>query len=262
MNGTAGGPAWLDLVLLVWFAATALSVAYVAYDAFTRNPEMNVMKWGWLLVTLYTGPVGAAIYVLSCQEPAEGTHESFIRPVWKQAVGSTIHCLAGDATGIIVAATVTIALGLPMWVDVAAEYAFGFAFGLFVFQALFMRDMLGGSYGDAVRRTILPEWVSMNMVMAGMVPVMVILMTADPLAMEPTSLRYWGVMSLATLVGGVLAFPVNWWLVQTGLKHGMGTVRALGRGGHDVAAEQELIARTEPGIRASGAAGASSGGPH
>jgi len=52
------GPlAWIDMVLLVWFALTLLSVGYVAWDAFTNNPEMVVMKWGWVLVTLYLGPV-------------------------------------------------------------------------------------------------------------------------------------------------------------------------------------------------------------
>jgi hypothetical protein len=40
-------------------------------------------------------------------------------------------------------------------------------------------------------------------------------------------------MSLACLVGAVLAYPINWWLVKLGLKHGMGTERALGkRGAH------------------------------
>jgi hypothetical protein len=28
------------------------------------------MNWGCLLMTLYTGPLGAVLYVLSCQEPA------------------------------------------------------------------------------------------------------------------------------------------------------------------------------------------------
>ena len=37
---------WLDAVLIGWFVLTALSVAYVAWDAFTRNPELRVMKWG------------------------------------------------------------------------------------------------------------------------------------------------------------------------------------------------------------------------
>jgi hypothetical protein len=232
----------IDLALVAWFALTALSVTYVLYDAFRRTPEMPVMKWGWVLVTLYTGPVGAAIYVLSCQEPSPGAHEAFVRPLWKQALGSTIHCLAGDATGIIVAAAITMALGLRMWQDLIAEYAFGFAFGLLVFQALFMRDMLGGSYTRALRLSFLPEWISMNAVMSAMIPVMVVLMTRDMRSMEPGSTRFWGVMSLATLAGFVVAYPFNAWLVAAGLKHGMGTVRALGEGGHAPALEAGLVA--------------------
>lgn len=230
-------PGWIDPLLIGWFVLTAISVIYVAWDASKRNPELRVMKWGWLLVTLYGGPVMAAAYALSCQEPPSQRHEDFIRPLWKQGLGSTIHCLAGDATGIIVAAAVTTTLGLPMWLDVTAEYVFGFGFGLFIFQALFMRNMLGGSYLAALRRSFIPEWLSMNAVMAGMVPVMVILMSRDMAAMHATSLRFWGVMSLATLVGFVVAYPFNLWLVGVGLKHGMGTERALGQGGHEASAE-------------------------
>ena len=237
--------ALIDNVLIFWFSLTALSVVYVAWDAFTKNPELTVMKWGWLLVTLYIGPIGAALYILSCQEPEPMQHEEFIKPLWKQTLGSTIHCLAGDATGIVVAAAITATLGLPMWLDTISEYVFGFAFGLFVFQSLFMKDMLGGSYVKAVRRSFMPEWLSMNAVMAGMIPVMVILMSRDLTAMEATSLRFWGVMSLASLVGFVVAFPVNMWLVAVGLKHGMGTVRVLGKGGHSLAAETERIAATK-----------------
>lgn len=242
----------IDVALVTWFALTGLGAAYVAYDAFLRTPEMRVMKWGWLLVTLYTGPVGAAVYVLACQEPAPGAHEQFVRPLWKQALGSTIHCLAGDASGIVFAAAVTAALGLPMGLDLVVEYVLGFAFGLFVFQALFMRGMLGGSYARAVRRAFLPEWLSMNAVMAGMVPVMVVLMSRDMRAMEPTSLRFWGVMSLAALVGGALAYPLNVWLVVAGLKHGMGTVRVLGEGGHRLTDERRAT-EAAPAVRAGAA---------
>ncbi len=234
----------IDAALVVWFILTGVSVAYVAWDAFTRNPELTVMKYGWVLVTLYAGPVAAALYVLSCQEPAPYQHEVFIVPLWKQALGSTIHCLAGDATGIILAAAVTAALGLPMWLDLVFEYMLGFSFGLLIFQALFMRDMLGGSYGAALERSFMPEWLSMNAVMAGMTPVMVVLMSHDMQAMEVTSIRLWGVMSLATLVGAVIAYPVNVWLVAVGLKHGMGSVRALGAGGHSLEAEATRIRAT------------------
>lgn len=224
----------IDVALVIWFVLVALSVVYVAWDAFTRNPELRVMRIGWVLVTAYTGPVGAAIYVLACQEPSPGTHEQFILPLWKQSVGSTIHCLAGDATGVIVAAAITAALGLPMGLDAAVEYAVGFGFGLLIFQALFMKTMLGGSYATALRRSFIPEWLSMNAVMAGMIPIMVIMMTRNMTAMEPTSLRFWGVMSLASLAGLALAYPVNVWLVAVRLKHGMGTERVLGKGGSPV----------------------------
>ena len=240
MHDTPWAPAWL---LWLWFGLTLLSVAYVAWDLFTRTPEMKVMKWGWVLVTLYTGPVGLLIYWFSCREPAPGTHEAFIAPLWKQAVGSTIHCAAGDATGIIVAAGITGFFGLRMGVDIWIEYAAGFAFGLFIFQALFMKDMMGVSYGEAVRSSFLPEWMSMNAMMAGMLPTMVILMTRDMRAMEATSPWFWASMSAATLVGVAVAYPVNYWLVKNQLKHGMGTERALGKGG---AAREEAAPAAMP----------------
>lgn len=224
----------IDGVLTLWSIFTLGSLLFVTYDTLRRQPIAGVMKWGWIIVTAYIGPVGLVVYLLSCREPLPRTHERFVVPLWKQAVGSTIHCLAGDATGIIAAAAITGPLGLPMRLDLLIEYAAGFTFGLLIFQALFMKLMVGGSYLGAVRRTLLPEWLSMNAVMAGMAPVMVPLMTGGMAAMEPTNPRFWGVMALATLVGAVLAYPVNVWLVARGLKHGMGTVRALGRGGEDM----------------------------
>jgi Domain of unknown function (DUF4396) len=61
----------------------------------------------------------------------------------RQRPASTIHCVAGDATGIVVASVITTAAGLAMWADTIVEYVVGFGFGLLVFQALFMRDMSG-----------------------------------------------------------------------------------------------------------------------
>ncbi len=218
-------------LLWVWFASVFVSVVYVAFDAFTNNPELTVMKWGWVLVTLFTGPIGAALYVLSCKEPSPGTHEQFVAPLWKQSLGSTIHCLAGDATGIIVAAVITTSAGLAMWAETIVEYIAGFGFGLLVFQALFMRDMLGGSYLTAVKSTFLPEWLSMNCVMAGMVAVMVIIRSHAAGTTDVGDVRFWGVLSLAVSISLFVAYPVNVWLVANKLKHGMGTVRVLGEGG-------------------------------
>ncbi len=216
----------IDYFLVVWFALAAASTIYVAWDQYRNNPEPTVMKWGFILVTLYMGPLGVLLYVLADKEPRPGEHEDFIKPLWKQGVGSTIHCVAGDATGIILAAAVTAKLGLPMWLDLIVEYATGFAFGLFIFQSLFMRSMMGGTYWHNVRKTFLPELISMNFMMAGMAPAMSFLMMGrDMRAMEPTELLFWGAMSLGVMVGFVTAYPANVWMVHGGLKHGLMTAR-------------------------------------
>ena len=217
----------IDFVVYAWLTIAVLSAIYVAYDQFRYNPEAPVMKWGFVLVTLYMGPIGLLLYVMADKEPAPGTHEQFVRPLWKQGVGSTVHCIAGDATGIILAAVVTALLGFPMWVDVIVEYVFGFLLGLLIFQALFMRDVMGGSYRENVRRSFLPELLSMNMMMAGMAPVMILLMMGrDMRAMWPTEPLFWFVMSLGVTVGFLIAYPMNVWLVAKGMKHGLMTVRA------------------------------------
>lgn len=235
-------PHW---ILYGWFALAGLSTLYVAWDNFVRkNPEETVMKWGWVLITLYMGPVALALYVLADKEPAPGTHEEFIRPLWKQGVGSTVHCIAGDATGIIAAAAITAALGLPMWLDFIVEYSAGFAFGLLIFQSLFMKDMLGGSYFGAVKATFVPEWLSMNMMASGMFPTMALLMMGrDMRAMQPTEPLFWAVMSLGVIIGFATAYPVNVWMVARNMKHGLMTSRPGARQG---AAHGEAAAGAQP----------------
>ena len=95
-----------DIFVIAWLVVAVLSAIYVAWDQFRGNPEPAVMKWGFVLVTLYMGPIGLLLYVMADKEPSPGTHEEFIKPLWKQGVGSTVHCVAGDATGIVVAAVV------------------------------------------------------------------------------------------------------------------------------------------------------------
>jgi FtsP/CotA-like multicopper oxidase with cupredoxin domain len=219
----------VDYFLVVWLALATASTAYVACDQYRNNPEPTVMKWGFILVTLYMGPLGLLLYVLADKEPRPGEHEAFIRAPWKQGVGSTIHCVAGDATGIILAAVITATLGLPMWIDLIVEYATGFAFGLFIFQSLFMKSMMGGTYWRNVRKSFMPEFISMNFMMTGMAPTMSFLMMGrDMRAMEPTELLFWGVMSVGVIAGFTIAYPANLWMVSSGLKHGLMTQRKPG----------------------------------
>jgi len=146
-----------------------------------------------------------------------------------------MHCVAGDGIGILVGAVTASVLHLTKPADVALEYVLGFGFGWSIFQSLFMRKMANGSYTHALRKAFMPEFLSMNCLMAGMVPVMLLAMKSIPASNEPTSPAFWFVMSMALLVGFMTAYPMNWWLVSHHLKHGMMTVRNSPQGANDVA---------------------------
>lgn len=214
----------LNGIALLWFSLTALSVLFVAIDI-RSTPESPVLKWAFILIAAFAGPFGAFLYVLGCREPLPGLHEQYVAARWRQVLGSTMHCVAGDGLGIIAGAVLGGLLHLPPAAHITLEYALGFGFGWTIFQALFMRDMSGGSFRRSLGLTFVPEFLSMNLLMAGMVPVMAIMMKSIAGSESPLNPLFWFVMSMALLAGGIVAYPINWWLVARHLKHGMMTVR-------------------------------------
>jgi hypothetical protein len=240
----------IDGVMLLWFLLTALSVIFVAIDI-RSTPEHPVMKWAFVLFTLYSGPIGAFLYVLGCREPLPGLHEQYVSARWRQALGSTMHCVAGDGIGILVGAVIGALVALPMAADMVLEYVLGFAFGWTIFQALFMDEMFG-SYLRSLKGTFSSELLSMNCLMGGMT-VGAIAFAHAPAAHDPSQPLFWFRMSLALMFGAAIAYPMNWWLVAHHLKHGMMTVRPKGQT-HAVAGMKDM-----PGMRQKMAIAAASG---
>ena len=87
----------LDGVMLLWFVLAAASLVFVAIDI-RSTPESPVLKWGFLLLTAYTGVVGAFLYVLGCREPLPGLHERYVAVRWRQTLGSTMHAWRATAS--------------------------------------------------------------------------------------------------------------------------------------------------------------------
>lgn len=102
----------LEGAMLVWFALSALSVLFVVWDSVINGVTSWVQRLAWVLVTVYTGPVGAFFYLLACRRPFPGGHDRYTAAAWKQGLNSEMHCLAGDATGIVVAAAIVPLFGL------------------------------------------------------------------------------------------------------------------------------------------------------
>lgn len=217
----------LEAIMMIWFTLTAASVLYVALDI-QHTPENSVLKWGFILLTAYFGPIGLALYVFGCRKHDPESHAKFVAEPWRQVLGSTMHCVAGDGIGILAGAVIAAVISLSLLAEVALEYVLGFAFGWTIFQALFMRDMFGGSYSLSLKNTFRSELLSMNCLMGGMIPVSILAWRSTPEAHDPTHGLFWFRMSIALFVGFLVAYPMNWWLVTNHLKHGMMTVLPKG----------------------------------
>jgi hypothetical protein len=72
-----------------------------------------------------------------------------------------------------------------------------------------------------LKTTFAPELLSMNFLMTGMLPTVMILRKYVASPGGPGTPSFWFVMSMGLLVGFVVSYPMNWWLVANHLKHGM-----------------------------------------
>jgi hypothetical protein len=184
------------------------------------------MKWAFILFTLYSGPFGAFLYVLGCREPLPGLHERYTSVRWRQALGSTMHCVAGDGIGILAGAVVallddrrrhprirsrlhlrlddfsSVVHARPLWLRLRQVVARHLSSGISVHEPPHGRHVAGGR--DRLAHT--------------------------PCAHEPTKPLFR--LSLALMTGALVAFPINWWMVAHHLKHGMMTVRPETDGAH------------------------------
>ncbi|MDA9912842.1 DUF4396 domain-containing protein [Candidatus Nanopelagicales bacterium] len=219
----------LDGVMLLWWILTIPSFLFVLIDIFVTTPEATVMKWAFVILTAFTGPIGAFFYVLGCREPIKGTHEQYVSVRWRQVLGSTMHCAAGDGIGIIFGAAIGAALTLTFWPDFLLEYVLGFSFGWAYFQAFAMKDMAGGDYKKSLKMTFLPEFLSMNCLMSGMLLVSKFWMPQVAGGNDPSQPQFWFIMSMSLIGGFAAAYPMNWWMVSNHMKHGMITVLATAR---------------------------------
>jgi hypothetical protein len=216
----------LDGVILLWWILTVPSFLFVALDIWRTTHESPVLKWAFVILTAFTGPIGAFFYVLGCREPLRGTHEKYVATRWRQVLGSTMHCVARRWNRHHRRGRDRRCADAVLLAGLSAEYALGFGFGWAFFQAFAMRDAAGGSYLKSLKMTFLPELLSMNLLMTGMVITSRFAMRRVDGSDDPARPQFWFVMSMALIVGFACAYPINWWLVANHMKHGMMTVRA------------------------------------
>ena len=128
---------------------------------------------------------------------------------------ATVHCLTGCAIGEVAGMATGTALGFSDLGTIALAVALAFLFGYTLTSLPLLRS--GMALGAVIPIALASDTVSI----AVMEVVDNLIMLAVPGAMEAglDSLLFWGSLAFALVVAGLVALPVNRWLIVRGRGH-------------------------------------------
>ena len=131
------------------------------------------------------------------------------------ALSATLHCLTGCAIGEVLGMVIGTALGFSEWGTVALAVALAFLFGYTLTSLPLLRA--GLALGAVIPIALASDTLSI----AVMEVIDNAIMLGVPGAMEAglDNLLFWGALSVALVLAGVVAYPVNRWLIARGKGH-------------------------------------------
>jgi hypothetical protein len=151
---------------------------------------------------------------------AQGSHEHHAMPTEGAALTSvtlsaTLHCLTGCALGEIAGMVIGTALGFSDLGTIALAVTLAFLFGYTLTSIPLLRAGLAFT-------TVVPiAFAADTLSIAIMEIVDNAIMLIVPGAMEAGigNILFWGALAFALAIAGVVAFPVNRWLISRGKGH-------------------------------------------
>jgi hypothetical protein len=131
------------------------------------------------------------------------------------ALSATVHCLTGCAIGEVLGVVIGTALGWSNWPTVALGVVLAFLFGYALTSLPLLRA------GLALSAVIPIALASDTLSIATMEVVDNAIILIVPGAMEAglSSLLFWGSLAVALVLAGMVAYPVNRWLLARGKGH-------------------------------------------
>jgi hypothetical protein len=131
------------------------------------------------------------------------------------ALQATTHCLTGCAIGEVLGMVIGTALDWSALATIVLSVILAFFFG----YALTMRPLLASGIGlrPATRLALAADTVSITVM--EITDNAILLAIPSAMDAELSEPLFWGSLALALAVAGVVAFPVNRWLISRGQGH-------------------------------------------
>jgi len=242
-------PAWLHSLSIAYLLVGATCAAVIVLDEIKNPQHMWIMNVVWPVTALF----GTAWILwqyffygrLATRERAHaamGRHEEppnkKLTPFPILVSNATLHCGAGCTLGDICAEwlvfavpSIAILFGwqtifnermFAVWI---VDYLFAYAFGI-VFQYFTIAPMRGLSLREGLIAAIKADTLSLTAWQIGMYGFMAfahfyVFRQFIGANLEVTSVEFWFMMQIAMLFGFATSYPVNWWLIRSGIKERM-----------------------------------------
>lgn len=208
------------------FAIAALvtgvaSFLIIAADiVFRRRQRMAVMNFVYPITGLFAGPLALWVYYTIGQRKTEEL------AYWQAVVKGTLHCGSGCTVADIIVESILLYFPVVLFgralygawaVDYVAALLIGIVFQYFAIAPMrdldFREGMVAAAKADVLSLT---AW---QVGMYGWMAIATFLLYHHELKADTP--RFWFMMQLAMLLGFVTAYPMNWFLIRSGIKEKM-----------------------------------------
>ncbi len=242
-------PSWLHMLSIFSLALGFVCALVVAIDVSRHPQHMAIMNVVWPVVALFAAPIALGGYFaygrFAANERAKGTTErgepmpsKTNTPFSVMVAKGAAHCGAGCTLGDIVAEWLVFVVPvIAVWFGYLSifsdkifavwvvDYIFAFSFGI-VFQYFTIAPMRGLSFWPGIVAAIKADTLSLTAWQIGMYGFMALAHfyffgVLIGTRLEVNSPEFWFMMQIAMICGFVTSYPVNWWLIQAGIKEKM-----------------------------------------
>jgi len=128
---------------------------------------------------------------------------------------ATVHCLTGCAIGEVLGMIIGTALGWGDWQTIGLAVVLAFFFG----YSLTMLPLLGSGLGLAAAIPVALAADTISIAVMEVVDNAIMLLIPGAMEAGLTNLLFWGSLTVALLLAGAVAYPVNRQLIRRGRGH-------------------------------------------
>jgi hypothetical protein len=215
----------VDRMLVAWFLLVAGSAGFLIWDLWRGTAAPWGIKMIWPLVVVFLGPLGLLVYLVSYRQPGRSPSPQAALTTAKRALGSTSWSVAGNLAGGLIVIWILInyaSIANALLLMLILIVALPFLAGLLTFHAVRWSATRDAQHSVALRRPAWAELSSTNMVLAGVYPVVIILIDRwlepwYPFGFGLTNPLLWGILSLGAIIGVLTAYPIHVWMIRRGL---------------------------------------------